>query len=98
MADIKTQHSLAVVDELQELHVATTQRTHVRARLHLEDLLVPRLPGGCLQSLPRQLGAGEVEQDVAEGLEVVTAGLLEPTVVVDGRVPVCKVLFVSFLL
>ena len=88
IANKKQQYSLAVVHVLQEFHVSSAQFANVRARLHLEDLLVPGLPSPCLQSLPGQLGGGEVEEDVAEALKVVAAGLLEPAVVVEGRVPV----------
>ena len=44
--------------------------------LLLHDAVVLLLLGGCLETLPWQRAAAEVEHDVAKGLHIVTAGLL----------------------
>jgi hypothetical protein len=57
-----------------------------RRHLLLHDLLLLLLLRDRAEALPGERAAEEVHEDVAEGLEVVAARLLDAEVVVDGRV------------
>jgi hypothetical protein len=57
------------------LRVPLDQFRDRRRLLLLADLFVFLLVGRGLETLPRQSSAKEVEEDMAEGLQVVSAGL-----------------------
>lgn len=77
----------AVVQIRGKLHrVPLAQRLHCGGHLGLHDamiLLVLRLR---LEALPRQRASQKIHQAVADGLQVVPAGLLKAQMGVDGRV------------
>lgn len=60
-----------------------------RGHLLLADLLVFLLLGGCLEPLPGQRAAQEVQQHVAKGLNVIPAALLDAQVCVDAGIACC---------
>lgn len=72
--------------ELQPLHVGQVGGELLRKAfsqsfrgvevLHVQDLLVLVLLGLGLQLLPGQLAFSQVDEEVAQGLEIVTPGLL----------------------
>mmetsp|Transcript_164026 Transcript_164026/g.398639 ORF Transcript_164026/g.398639 Transcript_164026/m.398639 type:complete len:344 (+) Transcript_164026:167-1198(+) len=62
---------------------ALAQKVDGRGHLLLHDLLVLLLLRVRPQTLPRQRPAQEVEEDVAQGLKVVAAALLDAQMVVD---------------
>ena len=77
----------AICKVLCELGGASlAQRWNGNGLLLLHDELVLRRGALGLQSLPGQSTLEEVHQDVPDGFEVITAGLLHSQVVVDGGV------------
>lgn len=66
------------------------QLLHVNSLLFLQNLLILLLFGLCLQALPRQHPAAEIEQDVAQGLHVIAATLLGALVGIDRGVSGCS--------
>ena len=65
---------------------AIAQLGNWRRLLLVSDLLVLLLVGRSLESLPRKTSAKEVHENVAERLEIVTAGLLASEMGVDGHI------------
>mmetsp|Transcript_76760 Transcript_76760/g.238325 ORF Transcript_76760/g.238325 Transcript_76760/m.238325 type:complete len:285 (-) Transcript_76760:367-1221(-) len=65
------------------------QGLHRRVQLLLHDLPVLLLLGVPLKALPRQAPAAEVQQHVADGLEIVAAALLQAQVGADADVAGC---------
>ena len=57
--------------------------------LLFHDPVVLLFLGGGFEALPGQLAAQKVHEDVAEGFHVVSAGLLDSEMGVDGGVPSC---------
>mmetsp|Transcript_10209 Transcript_10209/g.27873 ORF Transcript_10209/g.27873 Transcript_10209/m.27873 type:complete len:271 (+) Transcript_10209:176-988(+) len=81
----QTPRVLEVDDKLCRKPLA--ERLCWRRHLLLRDFLVLLLFRRCLQTLPRQRPAQEVHQHVAQRLQVIPTGLLNPQVRVDRRIP-----------
>lgn len=80
--------STSVVEEDAELGGETTAKDiGWSGHLLLHDAVVLLLLGSSLQSLPGESAAEEVHEDVGQRLEVVTTGLFNAQMGVDGRVP-----------
>lgn len=88
----------AVLEVGGEFHgEALAEHLDGRGHLLLADLLVLLLLGGGLEALPGQGPPQEVHEDIAQGLDVIPAALLDAQVGVDGGVArrPCQVLVLS---
>lgn len=80
----------AVVHKLAELFgVALAQLVHCDLKLLLLDVVVLFVLGPAGETLPRETASQEVQQHVADCLEVISARLLVPDVSVDARITRC---------
>jgi hypothetical protein len=87
--------SARVIEEDTELvRESAAQQVRGRSHLLLHNSVVLLLLSGCFQPLPGESATQEVHEHVSEGLQVVTTGLFDTQVRVDGRVTssACEVL------
>ena len=76
--------STAVLHELAELaRVAATELFQASLNLLLLDVVVLLVLGASREALPWELAFNKVEQNVTDGFEIVTAGLLDALVSCD---------------
>lgn len=83
---IESQGSSVVEVDCKLVGVSSAKNFGRGCHLLLHDTIVLLLLGGRLESLPRQRSPQKVHEDVTEGLEVISSGLLDTEMGVNGGV------------